>query len=180
MPIHSEQIPFVVVKYPSYHREADFASRWLAAAVEADRIVAYLFSTNPEFESRIERLALINHVEFSAPAMAFICRWQEGRPAFALDLFASEWYEPFAYMVGIGFFTWSDQHCYQLTEPPALTSETIAQTLLQLAPSEEENDYLNLQSALTTMTEEDANRSVLVIEHRELARSTTPFKETAH
>jgi hypothetical protein len=52
--------------------------------------------------------------------------------------------------------------------------------LLQLAPSEEENDYLNLQSALTTMTEEDANRSVLVIEHRELARSTTPFKETAH
>ena len=180
MPIHSEQIPYVVVKYPSFYRDADFASRWLAAAVEADRIVADLCSANPDFKTRIKSLALIYNVEFSGAAMAFICRWQEMQPAFSIDLFASEWYEPFAYMVWTGFFTWSDQHCYKLTEPPSLTSETIAQALLQLEPTEEENDYLNLQSALATMTEEDANRKVLVIEHRELARSTIPFKETAH
>ena len=111
--------------------------------------------------------------------MAFICCWQDSWPAFSFDLFSSEWFEAFAYMTATGFFTRTDQH-YQMTLPPALTSETVALALLQLAATEDENDLSNPQWLLATMTEEDARRTVLMIEHRELARSTVPFKEIAH
>ena len=55
MSIHSKQIPFVVVQCPS-NGDADFASRWLATAVEADRILAQHRKANPEFERAIEPL----------------------------------------------------------------------------------------------------------------------------
>ena len=44
-------------------------------------------------------------------------------------------------MTATGFFTRTDQH-YQMTLPPALTSETVALALLQLAATEDENDLL--------------------------------------
>ena len=53
MSIHSEQIPFVVVQGPSF-RDIDFASRWLTAAVDGDRILACHRSTSPEFENDIK------------------------------------------------------------------------------------------------------------------------------
>jgi hypothetical protein len=52
--------------------------------------------------------------------------------------------------------------------------------LLQLAATEDENDYLHPEWLLATMTEEDARRNVLMIEHREQARCTIPYKDTAH
>jgi hypothetical protein len=175
---HSEQISFVVVQFPSYG-DAEFASRWLAAAVDADRILTRHRSANPDFETAIKHVGLINVVEFSWAAMEFIYSWQDSWPAFSFNLFESEWYESFAYMAGTGFFTRIDQY-YQMTQPPALTSETIARALLQLAATEDENDYLNPQWVLATMTEEDARRKVLMIEHREKARCTIPYKDTAH
>ena len=62
-------------------------------------------------------------------------------------------------MAGTGFFTRTNQH-YQMTPPPALTSETIGRALLELAATEDENVYLHPEWLLTTMTEEDARRSV--------------------
>jgi hypothetical protein len=174
----SEQTPFVVVKC-SLPGNAEFASRWLAAAVEADRILTGHRNANPDFERAIERLNVIYALEFSSAAMAFVCIWLNNGPAFSLNLFDSEWSEAFAYMAGTGFFTRTDQH-YQMTQPPALTSETIARALLQLAATEDEDFYLHPEWLLTTMTEEDARRNVLMIEHRELVRCTIPFKETAH
>ena len=111
--------------------------------------------------------------------MEFIYSWQDRWPAYAFNLFASNWFEAFAYMAGAGFFTRTDQH-YQMTLPPALTSETIARALLQLAATEDADDCLNPQWLLATMTEEDARRTVLMIEHREQARRTSPYKDTAH
>jgi hypothetical protein len=178
MSTHSEQIQFVVVQCPPYG-DAEFASRWLAAAVDADRILTRHRSANPDFETATENLGLITAVDFSSAALAFICCWQDSWPAFSLNLFESEWYEAFAYMAGTGFFTRTDQH-YQMTQPPTLTSETIARALLQLAATEDENDYLHPEWLLTTVTDEDARRKVLMIEHREQARCTFPYKDTAH
>ena len=170
---HSEHLPFVVVEC-SLPGDAEFASRWLAAAIEADRILTGHRNANPDFERAIERLSVIYAVEFSSAAMAFVCIWLNNGPAFSLNLFDSEWSEAFAYMAEIGFFTRTDQH-YQITHPRALTPETIAHALLQLATTEDEDFYLHPEWLLTTMTED-----VLVIEHRELVRWTIPFKETAH
>ena len=76
MSIHSDQIPFVVGHIRPLPL-SEFASRWLAAAVDADRILALHRSTNPDFERAIERLGLIYLVEFSWAAMAFISFWQD-------------------------------------------------------------------------------------------------------
>ena len=89
MSIHLEQIPFIVVQCPP-HGDADFASRWLAAAADADRILTRHRSAYPDFEAAIESVGLINAIEFSWPAMEFIYSWQDSWPAFAFNLFASE------------------------------------------------------------------------------------------
>ena len=175
---HPEQVPFVVVEFPPFG-DAEFASRWLASAADADRILSCHRSANPDFETAIKHLGLINVVEFSWAAMEFIYFWQDSWPAFSFNLFKSEFFKSFAYMAGIGFFTRIGRH-YQMTQPPALTSETIAQALLKLAATEDEDDHLNPQWLLATMTEADARRKVLMIKHREQARHTIPFKEIAH
>ena len=126
-----EQIPFVVVRCPSLP-DAQFASRWLAAAVETDRILVHHRKANPEFEHPIEPLEDFYEVQFSVPAIAFVRTWLNSGPAFSLNLSASEWSEAFAYMAEIGFFTRTDQH-YQMTYPPAPTPETIARALRPLA-----------------------------------------------
>ena len=176
--IHSEKTPFVVVQCPPYG-DAEFASRWLASAADADRMLTSHRNANPDFVTATEGLGLITAVHFSSAALAFVSYWQGSWPAFTLNLQKSEWYEAFAYLAGTGFFTRTG-HYYQMTQPPALTSEAIAQALVRLAETEDENDYLNPEWLLTTMSENDARRTVLMIEHRELARCTIPFKEIAH
>ena len=178
MSIHPKQTSFVVVQCPSYG-DAEFASRWLGAAADSDRMLTNYRNANPDFKTATENLGLITAVDFSSAALAFVSYWQDSWPAFTLNLQTSEWFEAFAYMVGTGFFTRFDQH-YQMTQPHALTSEAIARALVRLAETWDENDYLNPEWLLTTLSEKDARREVLMIEHRELARSTIPFKEIAH
>ena len=47
--------------------DAEFASRWLASAMDADRILSRHCLDNPEFKSAIERLEALYAVEFSPP-----------------------------------------------------------------------------------------------------------------
>ena len=176
--IHSEQVPFVVVQCPPYG-DAEFASRWLASAADADRILTSHRSANPDFVTATEGLGLITAVEFSSAAMAFISYWQDSWPAFSFNLSKVRMVRSLR-IHGRNRLFHTDRSHYQMTQPPALTSETIAQALLRLAATEDENDYLNPEWLLATMTEEDARRTVLMIEHRELARCTIPFKEIAH
>ena len=173
-----EQIPFVVVRCPS-HTDAEFASRWLAAAVETDRILVHHRKANPEFEHPIEPLEDFYEVQFSVPAMAFVRIWLTSGPAFSLNLSASEWSEAFAYMAEIGFFTRTDQH-YQMTYPPAPTPETIARALRPLAATKDDDSCLHPEWLLATMTQEEALRNVLVIQNLELLQRTHSFLEVLH
>ena len=175
MSIPSEQIPFVVVQCPS-NGDAEFASRWLAAAAEADRILAHHRKASPDFERAIERLGVVYVVEFSPAAMAFVSLWINNGPAYYLNIFDSEWSEAFAYMAGIGFFTRTDQH-YQMTHPHALSSRTIARALLQLAETEDEEFYLHPEWLLTTMTQEEAHRDALV---SNFFTTQNSFREVLH
>ena len=67
-------------------RDAEFASRWLAAASEADRILSHHCVTDPEFKSAIESLGVLYAVEFSPAAMAFVHFWLNNKSAFSLNL----------------------------------------------------------------------------------------------
>ena len=87
--------------------------------------------------------------------------------------------EAFAYMTGAGFFTRTDKH-YRMTHPDPLTSETIARALLQLAETKDEDDDLHPEWLLTTMTQEEAYRNVLVIEHLEFLQHTGPRLKGLH
>jgi hypothetical protein len=178
MLISSKYIPFVVVQFPSYG-DAEFASRWLASAADADRILSRHRWTNPDLETALKHVGLTNAVEFSWAAMEFIYFWQDNWPAFSFNLFESECYESFAYMAETGFFTRTGQH-YQMTQPTALTTETIAQALLKLAATEDEEYHLNPQWLLATMTEEDARRKVSMIKHGEQGRCSQRCDDTAH
>jgi hypothetical protein len=171
------QIPFVVVQCPS-HSDAEFASRGLAAAVDADRILANHRNANPEFEVAIGRLGLITPTEFSWPALEVTRVWLNSGFAFSLNL-GSEMHEAFAYMTGAGFFTRTDEH-YRMTHPDPLTPETVARALLQLAETEDEDDDLHPEWLLTTMTHEEAHRNVSVIENLELLQRTDSFLEVLH
>ena len=71
MSIYSEQTPHVVVEFPPFG-DAEFASRWLGAAADADRTLAGLRSANPDFNTAIEPVGLMNVVEFSWAAMDII------------------------------------------------------------------------------------------------------------
>src|SRR5258708_68109 len=178
MSLHSEQFYIVVQCSPDC--DPQFASRWLAAAVEADRILAHHRKANPDFERAIERSGLVNVAGFSSAAFAFIsCWWLNNGPAFFFNLFDFEWCTAFAHLAGAGFFKRTEQH-YQMTQPRALTSETITRALLQLAETEDEEHNLYPESLLTTMTEEEARRSVLMIQHRELTLRSIPSKEIFH
>lgn len=172
-----EQIPFVVVRCPS-HTDAGFASRWLTAAVDADRILATLRNANSEFELAIGRLGLITPTEFSWPAMEVTHFWLKSGFAFALDL-GSEMHEAFAYMAGAGFFARTDEH-YRMTIPDPLTPETIARALLQLAETEDEDDDLHPELLLTKMTQEEAHRNVSVIEQLELFQRADCVRAVPH
>jgi hypothetical protein len=178
MSVHSEQIPFVVVQFPAFG-DADFASRWLASAADADRILHRHRSADPDFTTAIKHLGLINLVEFSWAAMEFIYFWQDSWPAFSFNLFESEFFESFAYMAETGFFTRTGHH-YHMSQPPALTSATIARALHRLEATADENGHLNPQWLLATMSEEDVRRWVSMIKHGEQARDTIPFKEIVH
>jgi hypothetical protein len=172
-----EQIPFVVVRCPSY-TDAEFASRWLAAAAEADRILTDHRNAKPEFEIAIGSLGLITPTEFSWPALEVTRVWLNSRFAFSLNV-GSELHEAFAYMTGAGFFTPTDQH-YRMTHPDALTPETIARALLQLAKTEDEDEDLHPELLLTTMTQEEAYRNVSVIEQLELLQRTDCIRAVPH
>ena len=176
--IHSENTPFVVVQFPSYGN-AEFASHWLGAAAHADRMLANHRIANPDFETAIQHVGLTNAIEFSWNAMEFIYYWQDKWPAFSFNLFESEFFESFAYMAETGFFTRTGHH-YQISQPPALTSGTIARALHRLEATADENDLLNPQQLLATTTEDDARRKVFMIKHRAQARHAIPYKEIAH
>lgn len=163
------QVPFVVVQSPS-HSDAEFASRWLAAAVEADRILASYRDAHPEFEVAIGRLGLITSTKFSWPALEVTRVWLNSGFAFSLEI-GSDMHEAFAYMTGAGFFTRTGEH-YRMTHPDPLTPETIARALLRLAETKDEDDDLHPELLLTTMTQEEARRNVSVIEQLELFQRT--------
>ncbi|MBR0695270.1 hypothetical protein [Bradyrhizobium lablabi] len=153
MSICTDQDPFVVVQCPSTG-DAAFASRWLAADVEADFALTRDRSANPDFESDIERLRWLYEVEFSPTAMAFTRLWLENGWAFHLNLAQSEWSEPLAYMVCTGL-----QH-YQMSHPGSFAPEAIARTLLLLAGTEDEDWVLHPELMLATMSDRDARRCV--------------------
>jgi hypothetical protein len=180
--VDSKQVPFVVVEcLPT--GDAELASRWLAAAIDADRMLSRHCLDNPEFKSAIERLGAVYAVEFSPAALAFVHFWLNSPSAFALNLFDSEWGENFAFMAATGFFTRRGQH-YQMTHPHhALTTERIARALLRLAATEDDDHYLHPESILTTTTKAEANRSVLSIKRvdrkRRMAISTAALANPA-
>jgi hypothetical protein len=158
----SKQTPFVVVRcLPT--GDAEFASRWLAAAIDADRMLSRHCLDNPEFKSAIERLGVVYSVEFSPAALPFVHFWLDSPSAFSLNLFDSEWGENFAFMAATGFFTRTGQH-YQMTHPHhALTTQKIASALLRLAATEDGDHYLHPESMLMTTTKAEACRSVVSI-----------------
>ena len=165
------RIPFVVVRClpPS---DAEFASRWLAAASQADRILSDHCITDPEFKSAIDSLGVVSAVEFSPAAMAFVHFWLDKQSAFSLNLFDLEWAQNFAFMAAAGFFSRTGQH-YQMTVPDALTTETIARAMLQLAATEDNDYYLHPESILTTMTKAEACRAVRSIKWPDRTQLTT-------
>lgn len=166
MSMLSEKVPFVVVECPS-KGDAKFASRWLARANEADRILARHRQADPDFERVIKRLGVPYDVDFSWPALAFVSLWLNGGPAYSLSLFDSEWAEAFTYFQGAGFFTQKGPH-YEMTLPGKLSPQTIADALLRLAKTEDDDYYLHPEHLLTTMAGEDALRNVSLIQQTEL------------
>jgi len=164
MSIDTNNVPFVVVKCPS-NGNASFLARWLTAATEADFLQNELRRYDQAFDKAIERLTGYYDVEFSPAAMAFARFWLNGGSAFSLNLFDSEWAEPFTYMVGAGFFTPADNH-YEMSHPHALTSDVIACGLLRLAATEDHDNDLHPEWLLTTMSKEAARRTVKMIKRR--------------
>jgi hypothetical protein len=153
-----QEIPHVVVQCLPIP-DAVFVSRWLAFAIEADRILEHHL-TDRDFKSRIERLGVVYAVEFSPAAMAFVIFCLNSPTAFSLSLFDSEWAENLAFMAATGFFTRTGQH-YQITHPRALTIDTIKDALLQLAVTEDgDYYYLHPEWLLTTMPEKEAQQRV--------------------
>jgi hypothetical protein len=178
MSMLSEKVPFVVVECPS-RGDAKFASRWLARADEADRILAQHREIDPAFERDIERLGVLYVVDFSWPALAFVSLWLNGGAAYSLSLFDSEWAEAFTYFQGAGFFTQKGPH-YEMTLPSKLSPQTISDALLRLAKTEDENYYLHLEQLLTTMTGDDALRNVALIQQSVLFAQALRSHDVPH
>ncbi len=176
MSIYTDQDPFVVVQCPSAG-DAAFASRWLAAATEADFALTRYRSDHPDFEPEIERLRWLYEVEFSPAAMAFIRLWLQNGRAFQLNLARSEWSDPFTYMACVGFFKCAGQH-YQMSHPGSFAPETIARTLLLLAGTGDEEWVLHPELMLTTITERDARRCVRANKRSAILQRKTPLMQT--
>ena len=168
----------IVVRCPTKD-DAAFASRWLASAHKADGMLARYRKRNPHFEEAIAPLLMWYDVEFSPTAMAFVSLWLKGNNAYVLDLSATDLNEPFAYMAEVGFFTWSGQD-YCMSEPCKLTPKVIANALLRLADTKDEDDYVHPELLLKTMTSEDAHRSVSVLTHIEDFMESTARFGTSH
>jgi hypothetical protein len=166
MSMLSEKVPFVVVECPS-EGDAKFASRWLARANGADRILARHRQVDPAFERDIEVIEVLYDVEFSSPALAFISLWLNGGAAYSLSLSDPVRAEQFTYFQGAGFFTQKGPH-YEMTLPSKLSSQIIADALLRLAKTEDGNSYLHPEHLLTTMARDDALRNVSLIQQTEL------------
>jgi hypothetical protein len=174
----SKRVPFIVVECPS-KGDAKFASRWLARADEADRILARHRQADPAFERGIAGLGVLYAVDFSWPALAFVSLWLNRGPAYSLSLFDSEWAEAFTYFQGAGFFTQKGPH-YEMTLPIKLSPQTIADALLRLAKTEDENYYLHPEHLLATMAEEDALRNIALIEQTLLFACNTDSLQVFH
>jgi len=146
--------------------DAAFTSRWLACAHKADGMLARYRKRNPQFEEAIAPLLMWYEVHFSPFAMAFVSLWLKGDNAYVLDLSATELNEPFAYMTEVGFFTWTGQD-YRMSEPCQLTPRMIANALLRLADTKDEDNYVHPERFLKTMTCDDAHRNVSILTHIE-------------
>ena len=155
----------VVIRCP-IKNDAAFTSRWLASAHKADGMLARYRKRNPQFEAAIAPLLMLYDVEFSPTAMAFVSLWLKGNNAYVLDLSSTDLNEPFAYLAEVGFFTWSGQD-YRMSEPCKLTPKVIANALLRLADTKDEDDYVHPELLLKTMTSDDAHRSVSILSHVE-------------
>jgi hypothetical protein len=81
-------------------------------------------------------------VEFGPAATEFVRRWLKNYGLFQLNVTRSEWSEMFAVMVGLGFFTYTNDR-YQMTIPSVVDAEQIADVLLRLAATEDGEYYLH-------------------------------------
>jgi hypothetical protein len=146
---------WILVEGPS-SGDAEFTSQWLQAAIEADRLLKDYYSNDPIFRSRIDRLEVVYIIEFASSAMTFVEMWLKGPNVFSLGL--SEWAtEFFAIMVPTGFFTRTGDR-YQMTIPKDLKIETIKNSLLQFAATEDSEYDLHPESLLTTVTQQGSPR----------------------
>ena len=145
---------FVVVEGPSCG-DAEFVSRWLASAAEADGTLQPYLLHNPAFEQRIDRIEAEHSVEFTPAAMAFVQKWFRTLGAFTISLLDSQWSDMLAIMTGVGFFTRTGIR-YQMTVPKDLKIEAITSALMRLAHTEDAECYLHHEMLLTTMNLQEA------------------------
>jgi hypothetical protein len=137
---------FVLIEGPD-PGDAEFLGRWLLSAVEADRVLAQHFDTNPNLREQISRLEVCYQVTFAPVAMRCIRLFMKNLTCFTFSTF-DEWIERFSVMPELGFFRLTGNR-YQMSLTCAITGADIQSALLRLAKTEDEEYWLYPEHLVT-------------------------------
>jgi hypothetical protein len=161
----------VVVSGPR-HDDAKFASEWLQAAAEADRLLQTHLSSDANFEQNC--LDDGYPINFSAAALEFISLWRVGGGVFLLecDLSPELLEHLFCVMTQVGFFV-SGGDYYRMAVPKDLNAETIRRAVLIVNATEELDGCLHLERLLNTMTAEKAKKLAMRLFQERFPRTRT-------
>jgi hypothetical protein len=125
---------WIVVEGPSL-ADAEFTSRWLQAAIDADRLLEGYLLQDPDFRPYIRRLKIKENELFAFSAMLLVGMWFKEVGVFPLDLISGGLGEVACVMAAVGFFSQTGDR-YQMTIPKHLTLDRIKSSFLQLSGNE--------------------------------------------
>jgi hypothetical protein len=161
MPSVTKEIdhPVVLVEGPGWG-DAEFYGQWLLSAARAQSLWQEAKRTDAEFRAAIVMLEVCEELHFGITATIFVARFSaaECLSTFVLDprtVDGSRDLIEFALMVRMGFFELTGTR-YQMTIPKTLDLDTVKSAHLELARTEDEEEWLHPEQLVVSMPPEQA------------------------